>query len=500
MPTLTQFNTVNRQRRAGVLLHPTSLPGPLANGDIGHEAYRFIEFLSAHGFKVWQMLPLGPTHDDKSPYQCLSSHAGNPLLISLNWLEDKGWLVKKMPNMSGMHASEEKYRLCCLHQAAEYFYKMQSDEWTAAIAEFKSENSYWLDDYSLFMALKIKYRNAPWYEWPDSIRQRSASVMDDVRSELTIEINQIIFEQFVFFTQWHEIREYAKQHNVELFGDVPIFVARDSADVWSQKHNFLMDIHGQMEFIAGVPPDAFSDTGQRWGNPLFNWEYMQSTGFGWWKERFTTQLKLFDMVRVDHFRGLQACWQIPQEEATAINGCWVDVPGRELLSELFKTFDHLPLVAEDLGVITDEVIELKNAFNLAGMKVLQFAFDGNTSNPHLPHRHKKKDVVYTGTHDNDTTLGWARNENNYNKHFLNDYLDLNDDSTEQRVLSVIRAAMQSVSFLSIMPMQDLLMLDSSARMNTPGTVGDNWNWRFEWSQVKPEMIDKLSSLMTLYQR
>ena len=501
MPALTQFNTVNRQRRAGVLLHPTSLPGPLTNGDIGHEAYRFIEFLSANGFKVWQMLPLGPTHDDKSPYQCLSSHAGNPLLISLNWLEDKGWLQDiDQAQELGVHASDEKYRLSCLHRAADYFYKMEDDIWTKNITAFKSENSYWLEDYSLFMALKIKYSNTPWYEWPDAIRQRKPTVIKDMREELEHSINQIIFEQFVFFTQWHEIRDYAKQHKVELFGDVPIFVAHDSADVWSQKQNFLIDADGNMAFIAGVPPDAFSDTGQRWGNPLYDWEYMQSSGFSWWKERFTTQLKLFDMVRIDHFRGLQACWQIPQDEETAINGCWVEVPGRELLSELFETFDHLPLVAEDLGVITDEVIGLKNAFNLSGMKVLQFAFDGNTANPHLPHRHKKNDVVYTGTHDNDTTLGWASDKNNYSVSFLNDYLGLNDDSAEHRVLSVIRTALSSVSFLCVLPMQDLLMLDSSARMNTPGTVGNNWFWRFKWSQVKPEMIDNLSSLMTLYQR
>ena len=250
---------------------------------------------------------------------------------------------------------------------------------------------------------------------------RKKIALDAARAELHSDIRQTIFEQFVFFTQWQEIRDYAKQHDVELFGDMPIFVARDSADVWAQRENFLIDNDGEMEFIAGVPPDAFSDTGQRWGNPLYDWDYMQSTAFSWWKERFKTQLRLFDMVRIDHFRGLQACWQIPQEDETAINGSWVEVPGKQMLSELFKSFHHLPLVAEDLGVITDPVIELKNYFNLPGMKVLQFAFDGNNSNPHLPHRHELNDVVYTGTHDNDTTLGWVSDESNYNKDYFNGY-------------------------------------------------------------------------------
>ena len=282
---------------------------------------------------------------------------------------------------------------------------------------------------------------------------------------------------------------------------MPIFVAKDSADVWAKRENFLMDIDGEMSFVAGVPPDAFSDTGQRWGNPLYDWEYMQNTAFSWWKERFKTQLRLFDMVRIDHFRGLQACWQIPQQDETAMNGCWVEVPGRAMLNELFDSFHHLPLVAEDLGVITDQVIELKNQFNLPGMKVLQFAFDGNNNNPHLPHRHQVNDVVYTGTHDNDTTLGWVNDENNYNIEYFNEYNGSTIDSAEQGVLSMIRLAMSSVSFLCILPMQDLLMLGSSARMNTPGTVGDhNWNWRFDWQQVRPEIIQQVSQFMTIYQR
>ena len=492
--------SVDRQRRAGVLLHPTSLPGPFGNGDMGHEAYRFIEFLHECGFKVWQMLPLGPPHEDKSPYQCLSSYAGNPALISLNWLEDKEWLNRKKITIG---KTENNYRRSCLQQACENFYQMNGDIdniWNKKIVDFIQHHASWLNDYALYMALKSRNQNKPWYEWADAERHRDTETLDNARTELHNVIKQIFFEQFIFFTQWQEIRDYAKQYKIELFGDIPIFVALDSADVWAQRENFLIDSDGKMEFISGVPPDAFSETGQRWGNPLFNWDYMKKTNFIWWKNRVATQLKLFDMVRIDHFRGLQACWQIPQEDDTAIHGEWVKVPGREMLEVLYETFHHLPLVAEDLGVITDDVTELKNDFNLPGMKVMQFAFDGNNNNPHLPHRLEISDVVYTGTHDNDTTLGWVQNEKNYNKNYFEQYCGIEHESAEQGVWSMIRLAMTSVSFLCILPMQDVLMLDSKSRMNIPGTVGENWGWRFKWQQVPPKTTEHFIRLMALYQR
>jgi len=489
--------TVNRKRRAGVLLHPTSLPGDLPHGDIGHQAYRFIEFLNTNGFKVWQMLPLGPTHDDKSPYQCLSSHAGNPHLISLDWLVDKNWLKKKDITTS---SSSDIYRTLCLQQAGDNFYKLIDDKWQSSLNDFVAKHEFWLDDYALFIAFKIKYNSAPWYEWPVEIRHRDTNALEKARCELTKELNQIRFEQFVFFTQWHEVRVYAKNHGVELFGDIPIFVARDSADVWANRENFLMDMDGDMTCVSGVPPDAFSDTGQRWGNPLYDWEYMKKTRFSWWKQQFETQLELFDIVRIDHFRGLQACWQIPAAEETAINGHWVEVPGKEMLTELFKSLPSLSLVAEDLGVITDDVITLKKSFNLPGMKVLQFAFDGNNRNPHLPHHHEFDDVVYTGTHDNDTTLGWASNEANYNRDYLKDYTGIEFETNEHYVWALIQMAMASVSFLCILPLQDILMLDSSARMNSPGTVGGNWDWRFDWQQLNPEIIEKLNKFIMVYER
>jgi 4-alpha-glucanotransferase len=484
-----RFNTINQQRRAGILLHPTSLPGPASNGDIGHQAYRFIEFMYQHGFKVWQMLPLGPTHDDRSPYQCLSSHAGNPNLISLDWLSDRGWLK-----------STHEERMACLLEAGQTFYQHAGESWHTRLNTFAQKHAAWLDDYALFMAFKMEYNNVPWYEWPEEVRHRDTAALEKARRELTNSIKQTVFEQFIFFTQWQEIRAYARQHQIELFGDMPIFVAHDSADVWAQRQNFLMDSDGDMKFIAGVPPDAFSDTGQRWGNPLYDWDYMRSTGYQWWQERFITQLELFDMVRIDHFRGLQACWQIPSRDETAMNGQWVVVPGREMLTTLYESLKQLPLVAEDLGVITDEVIELKDAFKLPGMKVLQFAFDGNHSNPHLPHHHQANDIIYTGTHDNDTTLGWANNVNNYNTDYFQSYTGTVIDSAEQCTWEMIRMAMASVSFLCVLPMQDVLQLGSAARMNTPGTVSGNWLWRFDWPSVNPAVMSRLTQLMTVYER
>ncbi len=494
-------SSVSTDRRCGVLLHPTSLPSKLNHGDIGHEAYRFIEFLHRYGFKNWQMLPLGPTLDDKSPYQSLSAHAANSELISLDWLEDREWLTKMTvcPEQSS-----PDYRSTCLQQAGHSFYQYADSTWLEKLDNFTSENQYWLEDYALFMALKGRYHENPWYEWPLPLRHRELSALNLASKELQPEIKQLIFEQFIFFTQWQEVRDYAHKHEIEIFGDMPIFMAKDCADVWAYKDNFLIDVNGNQPFVAGVPPDAFSETGQHWGNPLYDWEYMQLNDFDWWKNRFKTQLNLFDLIRVDHFRGLQACWYIPAEDDTAINGSWKEVPGDEMLTALFKSFESLPLIAEDLGVITQQVIDLKNRFKLPGMKVLQFAFDGNNDNPHLPHRHKKTDVVYTGTHDNDTTLGWLEEKNYHQDYFLNyigcpEYVGDKDDD-KKGVDAMIRLALSSVSFLSILPMQDLLLLDSSSRMNIPGTVEKNWLWQFHWEQLDDSRLEKITELIAVFQR
>ncbi len=490
---------INDSRRAGVLLHPTSLPSFLPLGDIGHQAWRFIEFLHEYGFKTWQMLPLGPTLFDKSPYQCLSAHAANPDLISLDWLQDRGWLDRSKV-VVGVNDSD--YRRFCLEQAGHYFYQNQhqiESVYFDKLADFSHQHKYWLDDYALFMALKEKFDQNPWYQWPQDYRYRQPERLQQAREDLQQPINQIIFEQFVFFTQWQEIRDYAHQYGIEIFGDMPIFMARDSADVWAYRQNFLVDQDGNQAFVAGVPPDAFSKTGQRWGNPLYDWEFMQADDFSWWKKRIKTQLQLFDMIRIDHFRGLQACWYIPASDETAANGFWQPVPGKALLQSLFSAFSELPLIAEDLGVITDEVLALKNAFDLPGMKVLQFAFDGNNNNPHLLHRHKKHDVIYTGTHDNDTTLGWLQS-GQYHYDFLKNYTGCGSDQHQALFDAMLHQLLSSPAFLAILPMQDLLMLDGTARMNTPGTMENNWLWKFEWQQVNHEHMAYLRYLLSVFQR
>jgi 4-alpha-glucanotransferase len=469
----------------------------LSNGDFGHDAYRFIEFLSSCGFRVWQMLPLGPTHEDKSPYQCLSSHAGNPLLISLSWLSDRSWLDTSQLLGS---CEEISYRKNALIAAGKNFYNNLDDEWVSRFDEFKQQSSFWLDDFSLFMALKKKYDGLPWYMWPSALRDRTKAALAKARQELSEDIAQVVFEQFVFFTQWHELREYAHAHEVMLFGDMPIFVAHDSADIWSHRECFLSDKKGELSFVAGVPPDAFSDTGQRWGNPLYDWEYMQSNGFSWWEERFKSQLKLFDLIRIDHFRGLESYWEIPATEDTAMNGRWVEAPGKEFLGVMLGVFDRLPIVAEDLGLITKEVIELRKSFNLPGMKILQFAFGGDHSNPYLPHNHDHHCVVYTGTHDNDTTLGWYAELDDVAKGYFTSYVNPKDCKPLNILSAMVRMALASVSPLAILPMQDILALDSSHRMNIPGTVEGNWQWRFSWEQMSPELSASYNELLSIYDR
>ena len=484
-------------RRAGVLLHPTSLPGSLANGDFGHEAYRFVEFISTCGFSVWQMLPIGPTHADKSPYQCLSAHAGNPLLISLSWLADKNWLDVSQISLS---SDQPEYRIEALGVAGNNFYGAMDDNWAGLLNTFRQDISYWLDDFSLFMAIKQMHDGLPWYLWPKPLCDREPAALNEARIELAAAISQVVFEQFVFFSQWHELRAYAHEHDVALFGDMPIFVAHDSADIWSHGECFLTGKDGKLSYVAGVPPDAFSDTGQRWGNPLYDWEFMQQDGFKWWQERFETQLKLFDLIRIDHFRGLESYWKISADEDTAMNGSWTKAPGEEFLAKMHDAFDSLPIIAEDLGLITDEVIELRKMFNLPGMKILQFAFDGNPSNPYLPHNHDHHCVVYTGTHDNDTTLGWCNSLSEEHKAQYFSYTNCKNEDEASMLSSMVKMSLASVCPLVILPMQDILSLDSAHRMNTPGTTEGNWQWRFRWDQIDPAMSGSFSKMLSLYDR
>jgi 4-alpha-glucanotransferase len=473
-------------RRAGVLLHPTSLPGGRNHGDLGAEASRFVDFLAACGFSVWQTLPLGPTHEDGSPYQCLSVHAGNPELISLDDLVARGWLDEAGTDT---HA--------CLVRAKAGFDKRADQEARDALLDFRQRHVSWLDDYALYQAVRRVRQGASWYTWPEPLRNRDDSAISAFRNAYADEIEQASFEQFLFFTQWHALRDYAQQCGIALFGDIPIFVAHDSADVWAQRELFSMNAAGELDVVSGVPPDYFSKTGQRWGNPLYRWEQIADDNYRWWLERFRSQLELFDIIRLDHFRGFEKYWEIPAQAETAVDGRWVEGPGAALFEQLAEEFGDLPLVAEDLGLITPEVDALRHQLMLPGMKILQFGFDGGPDNPYLPHNHEPLSVVYTGTHDNDTSLGWYRGLDKAGRQAVDDYLGL---PSEPMPWPLIRAALASVAELSMLPMQDILALGSEHRMNTPGTTADNWRWRFDWGQIDPQLTGRLQHLITLYGR
>jgi len=472
------------QRRAGVLLHPTSLPGKRDQGDLGAGARRFIDFLQAAGMTVWQMLPLGPTHADRSPYQCLSVHAGNRALVCLDDLIEHGWLDA---TAAGNLPFDE-----CLQQARSGFERSAATADKTAYTGFRrTHDAGWLDDYSLYQAIRATQGAIPWYRWPAALRDRDPATLDGFSTAQAGLIEQICFEQYLFFRQWVALRDYAHQRGIFLFGDMPIYVAHDSADVWANRELFTIDGSGELEVVAGVPPDYFSETGQRWGNPLYRWDRINAQDYSWWLERFRTQLAMFDILRLDHFRGFEKYWEIPAAAETAVDGHWVAGPGAVLFERLQQEFGNLPLVAEDLGIITPEVDALRLAFGFPGMKILQFAFDGGDDNPYLPKNHEPLSVVYTGTHDNDTTLGWYEHLDDAGRQKVNEYMPA--DMTKMP-WALIKTAFESTSGLAIIPMQDLLELDSGARMNTPGTSSGNWSWRFTWEQVSPELARQLHAL------
>jgi 4-alpha-glucanotransferase len=492
MSAIRDQHILHQRRRAGILLHPTSLPGPFPQGLICHDAYRFVEFLAHAGISVWQMLPLGPTHSDGSPYQALSAHACETSLLSLDWLQDHK-LLHEIPTT---HDSASHRR--CLEQAWDTLSQHKPVTLTEQFEAFCEQQSHWLDDYALFMSVREQQGNRIWSDWPAPLRDRKATALKQARKQLQQRIGYYQFGQFVFFQQWADLKRYASEHGVLLFGDLPIYVAYDSVDVWAQRELFMLDDKGQARFVAGVPPDYFSETGQRWGNPQYDWQAMQADNFHWWQQRLYTQLQLFDVVRVDHFRGFEAYWEIKAEEKTAINGRWVKAPGDALLQTLRDAFHALPLVAEDLGIITDEVTAMREQFDLPGMKILQFAFDGNPKNAYLPHNHEFNSVVYTGTHDNDTTLSWYELLDEHTRQRIHDYLVTRDD--EDMPWPLIRTALASVACLAVVPMQDVLSLGQGERMNTPGTSDGNWNWRFIWQQLDDDIAPRLKTLCHRYDR
>jgi len=484
------------KRRAGILLHITSLPGSGVVGDLGQEAYHFIRFLHDTGITVWQTLPLGTTHADLSPYQSLSAHAGNPELISVDWLCKQGWL-RLSDIMTESKVASEFPKSYLLTKAFHGFLERANENDKRDFEQFCQAKALWLDDFALFMALRKEFQQQCWYDWPEYYKDRDPKALQEARRRLKTDIDATKFQQYVFFRQWLELKTYAGQQGVLLFGDIPIFVSYDSADVWANRDVFKLDDTGGMTVVAGVPPDYFSATGQRWGNPHFNWQSLKKTGFHWWIDRLQTQLELFDILRIDHFRGLEAAWEIPAYEDTAINGQWVKAPGKALLNAIKAALGDIPLVAEDLGIITPEVEELRDDFNLPGMKILQFAFGDDPHNPYLPSNYVTNCVAYTGTHDNDTTKGWAEKLSEEEIDKIYDYLGRPQLSIQ---CALIHAALGSVANLAIIPMQDILELGSEHRMNTPGTITGNWLWRFNWDQVTPERSERLRHLVRLFNR
>jgi len=490
-------------RASGILLHPTSLPSPFGIGDLGDEARAFIDFLNEAGQTLWQVLPLTPTGYGDSPYQSISAFAGNPLLIDLRALVADGLLPANQLADAFVDSdrvdfeSVRSMKIEFLNRAFAKFHEQASTSIASEFDEFCSRAAWWLDNYALFNAVKKAQDNREWTAWERPFASRDPEALAQARLTLADQITREKFYQFLFFRQWNALRDYARQHQVRVIGDLPIFVAHDSADLWTHPELFKLDENGKPIVVAGVPPDYFSATGQLWGNPLYDWEQLRTSDFKWWIDRVRWSLELFDLVRIDHFRGFAACWEIPVGDPTAQNGRWVETPGRELFGALKKRLGDLPIIAENLGVITPKVENLREEFGFPGMRVLQFAFGGDATNDHLPHNHTRDSVVYSGTHDNDTTVGWFSEAVEQDRAHCLSYLGSDGDEINW---DMIRAAMASVGDRAIIPMQDLLGLGNQARMNLPASEHGNWNWRMKSNVLSRDLSARLRDLTRLYGR
>jgi 4-alpha-glucanotransferase len=507
---------MNFSRSSGILLHPTSLPGPYGIGDFGPPAYEFVDFLVAAGQGLWQVLPLGPTGYGDSPYACYSAFAGNTLLISPERLVSEGLLDRADLAPQSTSAStqrvdfgavnELKDRL--LRKAYERYTKTTDTALRSAFETFAQNEAHWLEDYALFRALKDAHGGVAWNEWEPSLIRRAPSALARARDQYHEEVEAQMFYQFLFFRQWFALKNYCNEREILIIGDLPIFVALDSADVWTNPEQFKLDKQGKPFVVAGVPPDYFSTTGQLWGNPLYNWDHMQDDGFEWWIERVRATFKVVDIARVDHFRGFAACWEIPGGDLTAERGQWVEAPGSELFMTVRKTLGELPIIAEDLGVITPDVVALREEFGFPGMRILQFGFSSDAKNIDLPHNYVPNVVAYTGTHDNDTTVGWFESvagagstrtakQIERERRFCLDYL--NTDGAEIH-WDFIRSVLASVANTAIVPLQDLLGLGTEARMNLPNSTQGNWAFRFDSASLTDETGARLKHLTELYGR
>jgi len=506
---------MNFPRSSGILLHPTSLPGPHGVGDFGPDAYRFVDFLHSAGQKLWQVLPLNPTGYADSPFQCFSASAGNPLLISLDRLADQELLSKedlrsvpKFPAETVDYGAVIRFKMPLLKKAAWNFFNGAASEDRRKFEEFCQANAAWLDDFALFMAVKEAHDLVAWTRWPADIAAREPGAMTRWSEMQAIVVRAHKFLQYEFFRQWQELRAYGLARGIRIIGDIPIYVAHDSADVWSNRQFFLLNEHGQPIRISGVPPDYFSATGQCWGNPIYRWDLLKQTGYKWWIERLRAALRLYDFVRIDHFRGFEAYWEIPGGETTAVNGRWIKGPGAGLFSVLRQELGDLPIIAENLGVITPEVEAIRHEFGFPGMAILQFAFGNDPQAPTFKlHNYSRDLVAYTGTHDNDTVAGWWASaggdstrtpEDIAREHALTRaYLGFKDEPIHW---VLIRGIMASVANTAVAPMQDALGLGSEARMNLPGKPSGYWKWRMKPGAATAEIAGRLKELVTLFDR
>jgi 4-alpha-glucanotransferase len=501
-------------RQSGILLHPTSLPGPHGSGDFGASAYHFVDWLVKAGQKLWQILPLGGIGPGNSPYMSSSAFAGNLLLIDLNELVDRGWLdaADVAPDAATTTTfSDERlnfsavvpWRMAKLELAAKRFADTASAHEKADLEQFEVSQSDWLPDYALFMTLNDVHGWREWSDWPLELAQRQPQALQTTRTQYAPHIDFWTFCQWCFFRQWHKLKNYANQNGVRIVGDAPIFIAYQSAEVWARQDLFELNSLGKAQVVAGVPPDFFSATGQRWGNPLYRWSAHQAENFSWWIQRIRRTFELVDMVRIDHFRGFEDYWEIPANEPTAIHGRWKAGPAAALFEAIHAQLGDLPIIAEDLGIITPEVDQLRRQFSLPGMRILHFAFGGDAfdnGNAYLPHNYESNTVVYTGTHDNNTTHGWWQEASATERQHVRSYLRLSTGDEPNIHRQLIAAACASVADTAIHPLQDILGLGGDCRMNLPGVGEGYWEWRFSWSQVQPQHAQQLADMCQIYRR
>jgi len=490
------------KRSSGILMPISSLPSPYGIGTLGRAAYDFADFLAEAGQSFWQVLPAGPTSMGDSPYQSFSSRAGNPYFVDLELLCEEGLLEKS--ELESINWGDDplnvdygkvyENRFVLLKKAMERGWNRGGE----ALESFLRENSAWLDDYALFMACKRNFGMQAWIQWPEDIRLRKSGAMEYYRELLKEDVRLFSYIQFLFYRQWNALRSYLNEKGIGIIGDMPIYVAMDSAEVWAEPLCFLLDEKNLPKAVSGVPPDYFSEDGQLWGNPLYRWDAMAEDGYDWWMRRIEGAGRLYDVIRIDHFRGFEAYWAVPYGETTAKKGKWIEGPGMDFIGKMKERFPDISFIAEDLGLLTDGVIKLLSDSGFPGMKVLEFAFDGDSSNDYLPHNYPRNTICYAGTHDNSTLRGWLDSAGEKTLSFLRDYLGAGEN--EELVWPILRCGMASVANLFVAQMQDYLELSDSARMNTPGLPSGNWRWRMSGEAITPELTEKIKKLTKLYQR